>query len=54
MKGHFARQKLGVKSSRMVKISKRPTSMSNERSHLAALGMASKLPLGPVIPEPGP
>lgn len=51
---HSVLQKLRVKSKRIVKISRRPTSISNDRSHLAPLDMASKLPLGPVMPEPGP
>lgn len=51
---YSARQKLGENSSRMVKTSKRPTSMSKDNSHLAKLGMLSKVPLGPVTPDPGP
>ena len=54
IQGYLVLQKLGEKRSRMVKISKRPTNMSKESSHLAKSGMLSKVPLGPVIPDPGP
>ena len=47
-------QKLGKNSNKMVKISKRPTNMSKERSHFAAAGMLTNVPLGPVMPVPGP
>lgn len=44
----------GERIKRTVKMSKRPASMKNDITHLAATGKWAKLPVGPEAPKPGP
>jgi hypothetical protein len=49
------RQKARVNRTRTVNSSSRPSSMANDRIHLAASGKLEKLPIGPTMgPSPGP
>jgi hypothetical protein len=48
-------QKAGVSRTRTVNSSSRPSSIANDRIHLAASGKVEKLPIGPTMgPSPGP
>jgi len=49
------RQKDGASNTKMVKSSRRPRSMPNDKSHFAESGKVMNAPEGPIVePNPGP
>src|SRR5690606_9402757 len=53
--GTQPRQNLGRKRTSTVNTSSRPSSISEERTHLAVAGSGPKVPAGPITsPRPGP